>query len=69
MHYGADLTATTNMTAIEAKLPISLAWKWGDHSQSLQHQEPTLADLDVWLRTQVTAAHAVVSGPARPDGR
>ena len=64
MHYDADLAATTNVTAIVAKLPMSLAWKWGEHIQTLQPREPTMTDLDAWLRGQVTAARVVVGRPA-----
>ena len=70
LHYDADLAASTNIAAIVAKLPTSLAWKWGEHLQGIQHREPTLTDLDKWLRVQVSAARAVMSGPAaQTDGR
>ena len=46
LHYDADLAASTNVTAIVAKLPTSLAWKWGERLQSTEHREPTIADLD-----------------------
>ena len=69
MHYTADLAATTNVTAIVAKLPTSLAWKWGEYIQTLQNQEPTMTDLNVWLRAQVAAARAVVSGPIAETDR
>ena len=69
LHYDADLAASTNVTAIVAKLPTSLAWKWGEHLQSIQHREPTMTDLDKWLGVQVAAARAVVSVTAvQTDG-
>ena len=69
LNYDADLAASTNVTAIVAKLPTSLAWKWGEHLQTILHREPTLSDLDRWLRTQVAAARAVVTtAAAQTDG-
>ena len=62
LHYGADLAASTNVTAVVAKLPTSMAWKWGEHLQTIRHREPTMVDLDSWLRAQVSAARVVMDG-------
>ena len=69
LQYDADLAASTNVSAVVAKLPTSLAWKWGEHLQTIQRREPTLNDLNKWLRSQVSAARVVVTGAAaQADG-
>ena len=69
LEYAADLAASTNVTAVVAKLPVPLAWKWGEHLQTTERREPTLSDLNKWLRSQVSAARVVVRGAAtQTDG-
>ena len=51
----ADLAATTNMRQVVAKLPRNLAWRWGEAELELSRRQPTLADLDEWLRKVVIA--------------
>lgn len=51
----ADLAATTNVRQVIAKLPIELAWQWGQAELELPERDSTLSDLDQWLRRVVRA--------------
>ncbi|KAF0302838.1 hypothetical protein FJT64_025097 [Amphibalanus amphitrite] len=55
LHYDADISAATNVTAVISKLPAALALKWGEHAVHSGLVRPTLADLDSWLRRYVAA--------------
>ncbi|KAF0302893.1 hypothetical protein FJT64_000334 [Amphibalanus amphitrite] len=57
LHYDADISAATNVTAVISKLPAALALKWGEHSVHNGLVRPTLPDLDSWLRGYVAAGH------------
>ena len=54
-HFNADLAATTNVRQVVAKLPMNLAWQWGQAELELTRRDPTLSDLDQWLRRVVLA--------------
>ena len=58
LHYDADISAATNVTAVISKLPAALALKWGEHSVHNGLVRPTLPDLDSWLRGYVAAGRA-----------
>ena len=58
LHYEADISAATNLTAVILKLPAALALKWGEHAVQGVPIRPTLADLDSWLRRYVAAGRA-----------
>ncbi|KAF0290344.1 hypothetical protein FJT64_011431 [Amphibalanus amphitrite] len=58
LHYDADISAATNVTAVISKLPAALALKWGEHAVHSGLVRPTLADLDSWLRRYVAAGRA-----------
>ena len=63
----ADLAATTNIAAVVAKLPLTLAWKWGEEAVARRPTQLTLGELDTWLLRQALAARAVHM-PADDDG-
>ena len=48
MGYHADLAATSNIAAVVSKLPLSLAWKWGEEALAKRPAQPTLGELDSW---------------------
>ncbi|KAF0313623.1 hypothetical protein FJT64_015857 [Amphibalanus amphitrite] len=58
LHYDADISAATNVTAVISKLPAALALKWGEHAVHSGLVRPTLTDLDSWLRRYVAAGRA-----------
>ncbi|KAF0298309.1 hypothetical protein FJT64_004317 [Amphibalanus amphitrite] len=62
LHYDADISAATNVTAVISKLPAALALKWGEHSVHNGLVRPTLPDLDSWLRGYVAAGLEVLLG-------
>ncbi|KAF0310959.1 hypothetical protein FJT64_018198 [Amphibalanus amphitrite] len=62
LHYDADISAATNVTAVISKLPAALALKWGEHAVHSGLVRPTLADLDSWLRRYVAAGLEVLLG-------
>ena len=68
--YDADLAATSNLRQVVSKLPRALAWRWGEHVTTLRPANPTLADLDRWLRGHIDAGRLVsaedVNGPPAP---
>ena len=57
--YTADLAASTNVTSVAAKLPPSLVWRWGEHVFAMEPRQPTLADLDTWLRALIADGRRV----------
>ncbi|KAF0298499.1 hypothetical protein FJT64_004095 [Amphibalanus amphitrite] len=63
LHYDADISAATNVTAVISKLPAALALKWGEHSVHNGLVRPTLPDLDSWLRGYVAAGHTGADQP------
>ena len=56
--YTADLAASSNLSTVVAKLPRSVAWRWGEHTVRMRPAAPTLIDLDSWLRDYVDAGRA-----------
>ena len=68
MGHHADLAATTNVAAVVSKLPLTMAWKWGDEVVARKPAQPTLEELDAWLRRQALAARAVEEEPAENGG-
>ncbi|KAF0302271.1 hypothetical protein FJT64_025623 [Amphibalanus amphitrite] len=64
LHYDADISAATNVTAVISKLPAALALKWGEHAVHSDLVRPTLADLDSWLRRYVAAGRSLTTAAA-----
>ncbi|KAF0309857.1 hypothetical protein FJT64_019059 [Amphibalanus amphitrite] len=64
LHYDADISAATNVTAVISKLPAALALKWGEHAVHSGLVRPTLADLDSWLRRYVAAGRSLTTAAA-----
>ena len=62
--YHADLAATTNLREVLAKLPMNLAWQWGQAELELPGGPATMADLDEWLRKVVLAGRRVLAEPS-----